>query len=83
MGGRAKKPELGGESGAVAFRLWSAYPHITNLRKVWAATPKKAGLPYFTLCELRHTFATRLSAVLEGGNVAIEGLKQGWLVGPQ
>jgi integrase len=37
-------------------------PHITNLRKVWAATLKNAGVPYFSLYELRHTFATRLSA---------------------
>lgn len=41
-------------------------PHITNLRKVWAATLQKAGVPYFSLYELRHTFATRLS----GGGVA-------------
>jgi integrase len=37
-------------------------PHITNLRKAWVATLKKAGVPYFSLYELRHTFATRLSA---------------------
>lgn len=37
-------------------------PYMTNLRKVWAATQKKAGVPYFAPYELRHTFATRLSA---------------------
>jgi integrase len=37
--------------------------HMTNLRKVWADTLKKAGVPpYFAPYELRHTFATRLSA---------------------
>jgi integrase len=41
-------------------------PYLTSLRKVWAATLKKAGVPYFSLYELRHTFATRLSA---GGDV--------------
>jgi integrase len=33
-------------------------PYITNVRKGWAATLKKAGVPYFALYELRHTFAT-------------------------
>jgi integrase len=37
-------------------------PHIANLRKAWAATLKRAGVPYFSIYELRHTFATRLSA---------------------
>ena len=35
---------------------------MTNLRKVWAATLKRAGVPYFAPYELRNTFATRLSA---------------------
>ena len=37
-------------------------PYITNLKKIWRATLGKAGVPYFPLYELRHTFATRLSA---------------------
>lgn len=37
-------------------------PYISNVRKGWAATLKKAGIPYFALYEWRHTFATRLSA---------------------
>ena len=45
---------------------------MTNLRKVWAATLKKAGVPYFAPYELRHTFATRLSA----GGVADEWVTQ-------
>jgi integrase len=30
-------------------------PHMTNLRKVWAATLKRAGVPYFAPYELRRT----------------------------
>ena len=37
-------------------------PHIRSLKKVWRATLRKAGVSYFPLYELRHTFATRLSA---------------------
>jgi integrase len=40
----------------------AAKPCMTNLRKVWVATLKKAEVPYFAPYELRHTFATRLSA---------------------
>ena len=29
-------------------------PYMTNLRKVWTTTLKKAGVPYFSLYELRH-----------------------------
>ena len=37
-------------------------PHSTTVRKLWDRTLKRAGLPHFSLYELRHTFATRLSA---------------------
>ena len=37
-------------------------PHLTTLKKAWATTLERAGVPYFSLYELRHTFATRLSA---------------------
>ena len=37
-------------------------PFITSLKKVWSSTLKRAGVPYFPLYHLRHTFATRLSA---------------------
>lgn len=36
-------------------------PYICSLKKVWPTTLKRAGVPYFSLYELRHTFATRLS----------------------
>jgi integrase len=31
-------------------------------RKAWAATLKEAGIPFFPIYNLRHTFATRLTA---------------------
>ena len=37
-------------------------PHLTTIKKCWAATLEKAGVPHFPLYEMRHTFATRLSA---------------------
>ena len=43
-------------------KIDSSKPHITTVRKLWDRTLKRAGLPHFTLYELRHTFATRLSA---------------------
>jgi integrase len=52
-------------------------PHITNLRKAWAATLKKAGVPYFALYELRHTFATRLSAGGVADHMVTQMLRQG------
>ena len=52
-------------------------PHITNLRKAWAATLKRAGLPYFALYELRHTFATRLSAGGVADHRVTQMLRQG------
>ena len=37
-------------------------PYIGSLKKVWGTSLRRAGIPYFSLYELRHTFATRLSA---------------------
>lgn len=37
-------------------------PYIMSLKTAWAATLKRAGVPYFPLYHLRHTFASRLSA---------------------
>jgi integrase len=51
-------------------------PYITNLRKVWAATLKKAGVPYFAPYELRHTFATRLSAGGVADHMVTQMLRQ-------
>jgi integrase len=52
-------------------------PHITNLRKVWAATLKKAGVPYFSLYELLHTFATRLRSGGVADHFVTQLLRQG------
>jgi integrase len=52
-------------------------PHLTNLRKAWTATLKKAGVPYFSLYELRHTFATRLSAGGVADHFVTQLLRQG------
>ena len=51
-------------------------PYITNMRKGWAATLKKAGVPYFALYELRHTFATRLSAGGVADHMVTQMLRQ-------
>ena len=51
--------------------------HITNLRKAWTATLKTAGVPYFCLYELRHTFATRLSAGGVADHFVTQMLRQG------
>jgi hypothetical protein len=40
----------------------STRPYLTTVRKAWAGTLKRAGLRHFSMYELRHTFATRLSA---------------------
>jgi integrase len=52
-------------------------PYLTNLRKAWAITLKKAGLPHFALYEVRHTFATRLSAGGVADHVVTQMLRQG------
>jgi integrase len=46
-------------------------------RKVWATTLKKAGVPYFAPYELRHTFATRLSAGGVADHIVTQMLRQG------
>ena len=51
-------------------------PYVTNLRKVWVQTLKKAQVPYFTLYELRHTFATRLSAGGVADHMVTQMLRQ-------
>ena len=43
-------------------------PHITTVQKLWERTLQRAELPHFSLYELRHTFATRLSAGGRGGS---------------
>jgi integrase len=52
-------------------------PHLTNVRKVWAQTLRKAGVPYFALYEVRHTFATRLSAGGVADHMVTQMLRHG------
>ena len=52
-------------------------PHMINVRKIWAATLKRAGVPYFAPYELRHTFATRLSAGGVADHMVTQMLRQG------
>ena len=49
-------------------RINSRQPHIAPVSTLWDRTLKRAGLPHFSLYELRHTFATRLSAGGRGGS---------------
>jgi integrase len=58
-------------------KLKSKKPHITNLRKAWATTLCRAGVPYFSIYELRHTFATRLSAGGVADHFVTQMLRQG------
>ncbi len=37
-------------------------PYLCSVKKAWSTALRRAGVPYFSLYELRHTFATRLSA---------------------
>jgi integrase len=37
-------------------------PYLRSLKKAWRTTLRRARRPHFSLYELRHTFATRLSA---------------------
>jgi integrase len=58
-------------------KLGAKKPYMTNLRKVWAATLKRAGVLYFAPYELRHTFATRLSAGGVADHMVTQMLRQG------
>ena len=52
-------------------------PHLTTVKKSWALSLKRAGIPHFTLYELRHTFATRLSAGGVADHFVTQMLRQG------
>ncbi len=60
-----------------SLRMGSSKPHITTVRKLWDRTLKRAGLPHFSLYELRHTFATRLSAGGVADHFVTQMLRQG------
>ena len=58
-------------------RMDSRKPHITTVRELWNRTLQRAGLPHFSLYELRHTFATRLSAGGVADHFVTQMLRQG------
>jgi integrase len=47
------------------------------VKKAWAGTLRRAGIHYFSLYELRHTFATRLSAGGVADHFVTQMLRQG------
>ena len=52
-------------------------PHLTTFKKIWASTLERAEVPYFSIYELRHTFATRLSAGGVADHFVTQLLRQG------
>ena len=58
-------------------RINSRQPHIMRVLGLWNRTLKRAGLPHFSLYELRHTFATRLSAGGVADHFVTQMLRQG------
>jgi integrase len=52
-------------------------PYITSLRRIWEKTVRRAGIPYFPIYHLRHTFATRLSAGRVADHFVTQMLRQG------
>jgi len=51
--------------------------YIGSLKKIWKATLGRAGVPYFSLYELRHTFASRLSSGGVSDHFVTQMLRQG------
>ena len=52
-------------------------PHLLNVRRAWNGALRRADLPQFSLYELRHTFATRLSAGGVADHFVTQMLRQG------
>jgi integrase len=57
-----------------AKRKQTLYHHLEEVQR---ATLRKAGVPYFPLYELRHTFATRLSTGGVADHFVTQMLRQG------
>lgn len=53
------------------------FVRYTSLRKIWEKTLRRAGVPYFPLYHLRHSFATRLSAGGVADHFVTQMLRQG------
>lgn len=52
-------------------------PYLTTVKKAWRGTLRRAGIRYFSLYELRHIFATRLSAGGVADHFVTQMLRQG------
>ncbi len=52
-------------------------PYLCNVKKAWSTALRRATVPHFSLYELRHTFATRLSAVGVSDRFVTLMLRQG------
>lgn len=52
-------------------------PYIRSLKKGWTTVLRRAGVPHFPIYELRHTFATRLSAGGVADHFVTQMLRQG------
>ena len=52
-------------------------PYLGNVKEVWRTTLRRAGVAYFSMYELRHTFATRLSAAGVADHFVTLMLRQG------
>ncbi len=52
-------------------------PYLGSVKKAWTITLERAGVRYFPLYELRHTFATRLSAGGVADHFVTQMLRQG------
>ena len=61
------------------FQTWkpSSKPYVTSFKRIWASTLKRAEVPHFSIYELRHTFATRLSAGGVADHFVTQMLRQG------
>jgi integrase len=55
----------------------SSKPYLGSPKKSWAGTLKRAGIPRFPIYQLRHTFATRLSAGGVADHFVTQALRQG------
>ena len=59
-----------------SIREDTAKPDMSNINKSWTATLRRAGIQHFSLYELRHTFATRLSAGGVADRFVAQALRQ-------
>jgi integrase len=74
---RQIKATRGSEYMFPAMNPRAKQPHITSLKTTWKATLRRAGVPYFPLYHLRHSFATRLSAGGVADHFVTQMLRQG------